>query len=38
LEKDIGQFYDETMEFPRDISFQLSTLLQNYLLENFDEK
>ena len=32
------KFYDETMEFPGDISYQISTLLQNYLFENFDEK
>ncbi len=32
------KFYDETMEFPRDIPYQISTLLQNYLFENFDEK
>ena len=24
-----GQVYDETMEFPRDISYQISTSLQN---------
>jgi hypothetical protein len=31
------KFYDETMEFPRDISYQISALLQNYVFENFDE-
>jgi len=30
--------YDETMEFPRDITYQLSTLLRNFLFENFDKK
>jgi len=32
------KFYDETMKFPRDISKQISTLLQNYLFKIFDEK
>ena len=32
------KFYDETMVFPGDISYQISALLQNYLFENFDEK
>jgi hypothetical protein len=30
--------YDKTMEFPRDISYQLTTLLLNYLPENLDKK
>jgi hypothetical protein len=28
------KFYDETMEFPSNISYQISTLLQNYLMKN----
>jgi len=34
----MAKFYDETMEIPRDISYQLTALLINYLLEIFDKK
>jgi len=44
LEKDMGykykmaKFNDETMEFPRDIPYQLTTLQINKLFENFDKR
>jgi len=34
----MAKFYDKTMEFPRDISYQLRTLQVNKLFENFDKK
>jgi len=32
------KFYDKIMEFPRDISYQLTTLQINKSFENFDKK
>jgi len=31
-------FFDKTMEFPRDIFYQLTSLQINKLFENFDKK
>jgi len=32
----MAKFYDETMEFQREIFYQLMTFMINQLLENFD--
>jgi len=34
----MAKLYDKTMEFPRDILYQLTTLQINNFLENFDKK
>jgi len=34
----MANYYDKTMEFPRDISYQPTTLHINKLFEIFDKK